>query len=65
MTSRSRAAIQALCLVALGLLLIGIFPRATRFAEMAARELRYLWWLTLMIGVGIWLIWGYGRKPKE
>jgi len=46
-------------------LLIGIFPRATRFAEMAARELRYLWWLTLMIGVGAWLIWGYGRKPKE
>jgi hypothetical protein len=32
---------------------------------MAARELRDLWWLTLMIGVGIWLIWGYGRKPKE
>ena len=64
MTSRSRAAIQALCLVALGLLLIWIFPRATRFAEMAARELRYLWWLTLMIGVGAWLIWGYGRKPR-
>ena len=65
MTSRSRAAIQALCLVALGLLLVGIFPRAARFAEMAARELRYLWWLTLMIGVGAWLIWGIGRKPKE
>jgi hypothetical protein len=32
---------------------------------MAARELRYLWWLTLMIGVGAWLIWGIGRKPKE
>ena len=38
--------------------------RAARLAEMAARELRYLWWLTLMIGVGAWLIWGYGRKPR-
>jgi predicted membrane protein len=65
MTSRSRAAIQALCLVALGLLLVGIFPWAARFAEMAARELRYLWWLVVMIGVGAWLIWGIGRKPKE
>ena len=64
MTSRRRAAIQALCLVALGLMLIWIFPRAARLAEMAARELRYLWWLTLMIGVGAGLIWGYGRKPR-
>lgn len=64
MTSRRRAAIQALCLVALGLILIWIFPRAAGLAEMAARELRYLWWLTLMIGVGAWLIWGYGRKPR-
>jgi hypothetical protein len=52
-------------LVALGLLLVGIFPRAARFAEMAARELRYLWWLVVIIGVGAWLIWGIGRKPKE
>ncbi len=57
MTSRRRAAIQALCLAAVGLMLIWFFPRA-------ARELRYLWWLTLMIGVGAWLIWGYGRKPR-
>ena len=65
MTSRRRATLQALFLAALGLLLIWIFPRATAFAEMAARELRHLWWLVLMIGVGAWLIWGYGRRPKE
>ena len=65
MTSRRRAALQALFLAALGLFLIWVFPRATAFAEMAARELRYLWWLVLMIGVGAWLIWGYGRKPRE
>ena len=39
MTSRSRAAIQALCLVALGMLLIGIFPRATRFAAWTSSTL--------------------------
>jgi hypothetical protein len=65
MNSRRRAAIQALFLAALGLFLIWIFPNAAAFTEMAARELRYLWWLVLMIGVGAWLIWGYGRKPRE
>jgi len=65
MNSRRRAVIQALFLAALGLFLIWIFPSAAAFTEMAARELRYLWWLVLMIGVGAWLIWGYGRKPRE
>lgn len=65
MTSRRRAALQAVFLAGLGLFLIWVFPRATAFAEMAARELRYLWWLVLVIGVAAWLIWGYGRKPKE
>jgi hypothetical protein len=65
MTSRRRAAIQALFLAGLGCFLIWVFPRAAAFAEMAARELRYLWWLVLVIGIGAWLIWGYGRKPKE
>jgi len=41
-TSRRRAAIQALCLAAVGLMLIWFCPRAARLAEMAARELRYL-----------------------
>ncbi len=65
MTARRRAALQASFLAALGLFLIWVFPRAAAFAEMAARELRYLWWLVLVIGVAVWLIWGYGRKPKE
>ena len=65
MSPRKRAALQALFLAVLGIFLIWVFPRAAAFAEMAARELRYLWWLVLMIGVGAWLIWGYGRRPKE
>jgi len=41
-----------------------VFPAAFRFVEMAARELRYLWWLILLIALAIWLIWGIKRKPK-
>jgi len=31
---------------------------------LAARELRYFWWLVLLVALAIWLIWGIGRKPK-
>ena len=41
-----------------------VFPRALAFVEMAARELRYLWWLILLIALAIWLIWGIKGKPK-
>jgi hypothetical protein len=40
-----------LMLVALCLL----FPRVLAFVELAARELRYLWWMVLIIAFGIWL----------
>ena len=45
-----------------GLMLL--FPRANAFMEMAARELRYFWWMILLVALAIWLIWGVGRKPK-
>jgi len=45
--------------------LVLIFPRALGFVEMAARELRYFWWLILLVVLGIWFIWGLGRKPKS
>jgi hypothetical protein len=64
---RKRALIQVAILLAVmgGLLLL--FPRALGFVEMAARELRYFWWVILLIALAIWLIWGLGRKdpPKE
>jgi hypothetical protein len=49
--------------VAIGLLVL-LFPRAYAFVEMAARELRYFWWLILLVALACWLIWGIGRKPK-
>lgn len=35
-----------------------LFPAAFAFVEMAAREIRYLWWVVLLVALGTWLIWG-------
>jgi hypothetical protein len=55
---------QILVLVAVLVLLLIFFKPATRYVEMAARELRYFWWIILLVALGIWLIWGVGRKRK-
>ena len=64
MNPRVRAALQIGLLLAVITVLFLVFPRAYAFVEMAARELRYLWWLILLIALAIWLIWGIKRKPK-
>ena len=64
MNPRVRAALQLGLLLAVVAVLFVVFPAAFRFVEMAARELRYLWWLILLIALAVWLIWGIKRKPK-
>ena len=64
MSPRVRAALQIGVLLAVIAVLFLVFPAAFGFVEMAARELRYLWWLILLIALAIWLIWGIKRKPK-
>ena len=44
--------------------LILLFPPVLQFVEMGARELRYLWWLVLLLALAIWLIWGLGKKKE-
>ena len=63
MNPRTRASLQLglLLLLILGLLLL--FPRALGFVEMAARELRYFWWLILFVALAVWLIWAGRRQP--
>jgi hypothetical protein len=63
-TPRQRAALQIAVLVAVVVLLFVLYPRAFAFVEMAARELRYFWWLILLVLLAAWLIWGLGRKKK-
>ncbi len=38
------------------------FPRVLAFVELAARELRYLWWLVLIAAIGVWLVFFYGSR---
>jgi uncharacterized protein with PQ loop repeat len=63
MNPRLRALLRLGLLVAVIVALFLVFPAAFKFVEMAARELRYLWWLILLVGLAIWLIWGIKRKP--
>jgi hypothetical protein len=58
MSPRLRAIIQACILLGLPVGLVFIFPRANAFAQMAAREPRYFWWLRLLVALAIWFKWG-------
>jgi uncharacterized membrane-anchored protein len=65
MNPRTRAILQITVLVVAIAALVLLFPRAYAFVERAARELRYFWWLILLVALAVWLIWGLGRKPKQ
>jgi hypothetical protein len=64
MNPRLRVLLQwgLVAVVVLGLFLL--FPSALGFVEMAARELRYFWWLNLLVALAAWLIWAGRRKSK-
>jgi lysylphosphatidylglycerol synthetase-like protein (DUF2156 family) len=64
MNPRTRAVLQILVLIIVIGGLILLFPGAYAFVEKAARELRYFWWLILILALAVWLIWGLGRKRK-
>lgn len=65
MTPRGRALAQLAVLVVVLVALALLFPPVVRFAERAARELRYFWWAILLVLLGAWLVWGIGRKKTE
>ena len=48
--------------LAIAIALILIFPRVQSFVSLASRELRYLWWLILIAGFGLYLAFFVGRK---
>jgi len=64
MNPRSIAILKLVCLGAVIVALVFMFPRALAFVEMGAREVRYLWWMILLLALGAWLIWGLGGKKK-
>jgi hypothetical protein len=64
MNPRLRALLQATFLVLVVLALLLLFPGAFAVAQLAAREIRYLWWLILLVALAVWLIWAGRRKPR-
>ena len=64
MNPRLRAILQILVVLLVVLVLVTLFKPAAAFVEMAARELRYFWWLIFIVLAAVWLIWGFGRKRK-
>jgi hypothetical protein len=64
MNPRFIAFLKLFVLLAVIVLLVLLFPPALKFVELAARELRYLWWLVLLLALAVWLIWGLGKKKK-
>ena len=65
MNPQVRAALRWLVLIAVLVVLALLFKPVLAFVEMAALELRYFWWLILLVALAVWLIWGVGRRPKE
>ena len=64
MNPRVALALKLLGLLFVILALVFLFPEVLAFVEMGARELRYFWWMILLVALAIWLIWGLGRKKK-
>ena len=64
MAPRLRGCLQLLILLAVTAGLLLLFPAVFKFAQGAARSTLRLWWLVLLLALGIWLIWGLGRRPK-
>lgn len=62
MTGPQRAILRILVLAAVAGGLLFLFPRALAVMELAARELRYFWWVILLVALACWLIWGLGRR---
>ena len=65
MRPRLRALLSTIALLIVLVSLVLAFPRVVAFTELAARELRYFWWLILIVALAVWLIWGVGRGSKR
>ncbi|HTJ77514.1 MAG TPA: hypothetical protein VL357_00815 [Rariglobus sp.] len=59
---RSLAVFTTFVLLVMALCLL--FPRVLGFVELAARELRYLWWLVFMLALGAWLAFFFGKRNQ-
>lgn len=64
MSPAARRNLALLATVLGAVVLCLVFPRVLAFVELAARELRYLWWLVLLLAVGGWFMFFFGRQDR-
>ena len=64
MNPANRRNLRQLSIVVLLVLICLVFRRVFYAFELAALELRYFWWLFLILGLGWWLVSMIGRTDK-
>jgi len=62
-TMPSRRRLQVTLAIVLLIALAVFVPGVLYFTEMALRELRFMWWLILLLGGAIWLL-SRGEQKK-
>ena len=63
-TPRSRNAVLLAVALAIFVGVTIAFPRILAVFELAARQLRVFWWLVLILVLGVWLAFFYGKKRE-
>jgi hypothetical protein len=64
MTPRGYRTLTILGGIAVVAVICLLFPRVLAFVELAARELRYFWWLVLLAALGVYFLFFVGRKDR-
>ena len=41
-----------------------IFPAVFEFVKACTGELRFFWWIILLLALGLWLMFGVGKAKK-
>jgi hypothetical protein len=60
----TRTNLRQMCLVVILVLVCLFFRRVFYFFDLVAIEVRYFWWLFLILAVGLWLLTMIGRLGK-
>lgn len=62
---KPRTALILAGIVFLVTVLLLLFPALLEFIEKFTGDLRFFWWVMLLVALAVWLIfWGFGRDKK-
>ncbi len=64
MSPATRSTVRQIAGVLAVILICLVFRRGFYVVERAALELRYFWWLFLIVAAGIWLLVAIGRQDR-